>query len=160
MGAYYSAERLVDYAREQAERGWQMLRSHVVDQTGCCRRCGRTHPCPDRQRGGDLVVWYGHWQLRRLALLGAAAEGSAAPGAALVATGAAAGATSAAPVAPVPEAAAPAPQAAAPAPVAAGHAPGTAGPAPTGSAGRNVADAAASAPAGRGRDRALWRRSR
>jgi hypothetical protein len=82
MSAYYSAERLVDYAREQSERGWLMLRSHVVDQTGCCRRCGRPHPCPDRQRGGDLVVWYGHWQLRRTALLGAAAsDRSSAPNA-------------------------------------------------------------------------------
>jgi hypothetical protein len=81
MSAYYSAERLVDYAREQSERGWQILRSHVVDHTGCCRRCGRPHPCPDRQRGGDLVVWYAHYQLRRMALLGATAEGSAAPGA-------------------------------------------------------------------------------
>jgi hypothetical protein len=77
VSAYYSAERLVDYAREQSERGWRMLRSHVVDQTGCCRRCGRPHPCPDRQRGGDLVVWYGHWQLRRLALLGV--DGTAVP---------------------------------------------------------------------------------
>jgi hypothetical protein len=52
---------MIAYARERAHHGRKLLAEHIPDPTGCCRECGRTHPCPDRHYGGELLVHFEHW---------------------------------------------------------------------------------------------------
>jgi hypothetical protein len=52
---------MVAYAHERARLGHRLLDEHVPEPTGCCRECGRSHPCPQRRYGGDLLVQFDHW---------------------------------------------------------------------------------------------------
>ncbi|WP_212841589.1 hypothetical protein [Catellatospora sp. IY07-71] len=49
------------YADAQAAYGRHLLAEHQRDGTGCCRSCGRAHPCEQRAHGGRLVVHYADW---------------------------------------------------------------------------------------------------
>ncbi|MDI1462243.1 hypothetical protein QEZ54_14835 [Catellatospora sp. KI3] len=49
------------YAQSQADRGWHLIGLHRRDGSGCCRHCGRTHPCDERVYGGRLIVHYENW---------------------------------------------------------------------------------------------------
>jgi hypothetical protein len=61
MGVHLTEAAMIAYAHERAHHGRQLLDEHVPDPTGCCRQCGRTHPCPERRYGGDLLVHFDHW---------------------------------------------------------------------------------------------------
>lgn len=52
---------MADHAREQTDHGRRLLAAHMPDGTGCCKRCGRSHPCADRQQGEDLVAMFAEW---------------------------------------------------------------------------------------------------
>lgn len=61
MGVHLTEAAMIAYAHERAHHGRKLLDQHVSDPTGCCRECGRTHPCPERRYGGDLLVHFDHW---------------------------------------------------------------------------------------------------
>ena len=61
VGMHLTEAAMVAYARERAYHGRKLLDEHTPDPTGCCRECGRTHPCPERRYGGDLLVHFDHW---------------------------------------------------------------------------------------------------
>jgi hypothetical protein len=61
VGAHLTEEAMIAYAHERAYHGRKLLEKHISDPTGSCRECGRTHPCPERRYGGDLLVHFDHW---------------------------------------------------------------------------------------------------
>ena len=61
VGMHLTEAAMIAYAHERAHHGRKLLDEHIPDPTGCCRECGRTHPCPERRYGGDLLVHFDHW---------------------------------------------------------------------------------------------------
>jgi hypothetical protein len=61
VGVHSTEAAMIAYAHERAHHGRRLLDKHIPDPTGCCRECGRTHPCPERRYGGDLLVHFDHW---------------------------------------------------------------------------------------------------
>jgi hypothetical protein len=49
MGAIHDLSALVEYAREQIETADAVLTAHEATALGLCR-CGRLHPCDERQQ--------------------------------------------------------------------------------------------------------------
>jgi uncharacterized protein YjbI with pentapeptide repeats len=52
---------MVHHAHVQAQHGQRLLANHIPDGTGCCRECGRSHPCPDRLMGEELLIRFAGW---------------------------------------------------------------------------------------------------
>ena len=61
MSFHLTEQAMIAYADERARLGRRLLAQHVPESTGCCRACGRIHPCPDRRYGGELLVHFDHW---------------------------------------------------------------------------------------------------
>jgi hypothetical protein len=61
VSVHLTEAEMIAYANERARLGHRLLDAHVSDGTGCCQACGRTHPCPDRRYGGDLLVHFDQW---------------------------------------------------------------------------------------------------
>lgn len=54
------------YARERIAEAQRTLDAHVTSAwTGCCQRCGRTGPCPDRSEAEQTLAGY-WWLPKRL----------------------------------------------------------------------------------------------
>ncbi|MEV4412147.1 hypothetical protein [Catellatospora sp. NPDC049609] len=51
------------YAEAQAAYGRHLLKLHRRDGTGCCRGCGRAHPCDERVHAGRLLAHFAHWSI-------------------------------------------------------------------------------------------------
>ncbi|GHJ44987.1 hypothetical protein Cs7R123_23290 [Catellatospora sp. TT07R-123] len=49
------------YAEAHAARARGLLRVHRRDGSGCCRSCGRPHPCEVRTYAGRLIVQFEDW---------------------------------------------------------------------------------------------------
>ena len=63
MDGLIGEQALSAYADAQAAYAVQLLRLHRRDGTGCCRHCGRVHPCDERARAGHLIAHFGDWAL-------------------------------------------------------------------------------------------------
>jgi hypothetical protein len=63
MGDHIITRDFGAYAEAQAAYGRDLLRLHRRDGTGCCRYCGRVHPCAERTRAGQLIAHFEHWAL-------------------------------------------------------------------------------------------------
>ncbi|MEV4412539.1 hypothetical protein [Catellatospora sp. NPDC049609] len=62
MGTPIAEREFLRYAEAQAAYGVHLLAVHRRDHTGCCRQCGRSHPCDERSHGARLIAHYADWQ--------------------------------------------------------------------------------------------------
>ncbi|GHJ49334.1 hypothetical protein Cs7R123_66760 [Catellatospora sp. TT07R-123] len=69
MGTPIAEREFERYAEAQAARGAYLLLVHRREATGCCRRCGRVHPCEFRLRGAQLLAHFADWQAVEPALV-------------------------------------------------------------------------------------------
>ncbi|MEV0458006.1 hypothetical protein [Catellatospora methionotrophica] len=61
MGKAIPEREFAQYADAQAAYGTHLLSVHRREATGCCRQCGRVHPCDLRMRGAHLIAHYADW---------------------------------------------------------------------------------------------------
>jgi hypothetical protein len=47
---------------KSAEQGADPMLVHRREATGCCRHCGRVHPCDLRLHGAQLIAHYADWR--------------------------------------------------------------------------------------------------
>jgi hypothetical protein len=60
--ASLTEEAFARYAFAWTEYANSLLAEHLRDGAGCCKACGRPSPCPERRRGGELLVHFGQWR--------------------------------------------------------------------------------------------------
>ncbi|GAA1419836.1 hypothetical protein GCM10009662_75190 [Catellatospora coxensis] len=61
MGGSIAEQEFDTYAEAQAAYGRHLLGLHRRDGAGCCRDCGRPHPCGERTRAGLLIAHFEDW---------------------------------------------------------------------------------------------------
>jgi hypothetical protein len=55
------AAEFAEYARAQLQLAVELSLRHVLEDTGCCRDCGRVFPCESHQHGQKIKEHYTSW---------------------------------------------------------------------------------------------------
>ncbi|GHJ44101.1 hypothetical protein Cs7R123_14430 [Catellatospora sp. TT07R-123] len=69
MGTPIADREFSQYAEAQAAHGAHLLLTHRRESTGCCRHCGRPHPCEHRLRGAQLIAHFADWRVAEPSLV-------------------------------------------------------------------------------------------